>query len=312
MTPKEQRKIIQKYLAGKANPDEIKWVDTWYNSFENKEAESLSSSEKIAEQSKHQILNKALRQNKPFLTKSFYKYAAVFAVAAFIGLMMFGPEEHDLPNDLVTINTDGKRDTSFSTPDHSIVWLKANSQLSYHANSFGKRDRAVQLQKGEAYFEVEKDPSSPFTVSHNQTAVHVLGTGFNVFTDQKKGKFNVMVSHGLVAVSHLNKQLSYLKKGEAINLNTNTGQFDTAHFNVKYAAAWRNEEISLNEVSFQELSDVFFSLYQMRLVSAHNASKKYTYTLVVNKKDDYLSTLLVITSIHQNKFKVQNDTILIY
>jgi transmembrane sensor len=311
VTLKKQRKIIQKYLAGTASPEEIQWVDAWYNAFENQKTDNPPSSD-MEGKSKQLILDRALRRNELHLPRSLYKYAAVFAAVLLIALVTLRPGKKNSADELVTISTDGKRDTTFSTPDSSTIWLKANSELAYHVNKFGKQDRTVQLRKGEAYFEVKRNPSLPFSVIHNRTAIHVLGTGFNVFTDQKKGKFDVMVSHGLVEVSHDNKRLSYLGKGEAINLNTNTGKFDTAHFNARYAAAWRNEEISLQEVSFKELSDVFYILYRMRLRSAHNASEKYTYTLVINKKDDYLSTLMIITSIHQNKFKVQNDTVLIY
>ena len=309
MTIKQQQKLIQKYLAGKASPEEIKQVDAWYNAFENDNPVSSLVSKELAERSKEEILSKVTRRNQP--SPSFYKYAAILAAVVFIALLTLKPFEKNA--NLITINTYGKKDTTFSTPDHSIIWLKANSELSYDVNNFGKHGRTVVIHKGEAYFEVKRNPSSPFTVEYNRTAIHVLGTGFNVFTDSKKGSFNVMVSHGLVEVTHCNRRLSYLKKGDAINLNTKTNTFDTTHFNPKYAAAWRNEEISLKEVSFEELSDVFYSLYRIRLQSAHdNASGKYTYTLDIHKNDDYLTAIMIIASIHQNKYKVENDTILIY
>ena len=312
MKVKKQRKIIQRYLKGTASPEETEWVDVWYSAFENGNTADLPIPIQMAENSKQLLLDKIQRKNKLRTSPTLLKYAAVLAAAVFIFLATQLPGRLGWGENIVTISTKGKRDTSFQTPDHSTIWLKANSELSYNANSFGKKDRTVTLTKGEAYFEVRRNPSSRFEVIHNHAALHVLGTGFNVYTDQKKGNFNVMVSHGRVEILLAEKRVSYLKKGEAIDLNTTTGKYDTAHFNPKYAAAWRNEEIVLHQASFKELSDVFYSLYRLRLISPHSGAEKYTYTLSIKKNEDFRSTLDIITSIHQNKFKIQQDRITIY
>ena len=312
MILKKQRKLIQKYLSGTASQEEIKWVDDWYNAFEANKAKDKPVPSHLAHQAKQVILDKISPLQNFSRRRLFYNSAAVFVAVVFIALLVTNLRQPRLSDDLVTIKTYGKSDTTFSTPDQTKVWLQANSELSYSSQQFGKSSRLVKLHKGQAYFEVKKNPSLPFLVVYNQTVIKVLGTGFNVSTDQRTGKFNVMVSHGLVAVSHQHKRLSQLKKGETISLDMHTGKFDTARFDVKYAAAWREQEVSLHEVSFKELSEVFFNLYQMRLASADPATEKYTYTLVINKKDTYLNTLAVITSIHQNNFKLNKDTILIY
>jgi ferric-dicitrate binding protein FerR (iron transport regulator) len=234
----------------------------------------------------------------------------VLLLFGYCGLIILNAPKNE--EEIVTIHTDGKTDTTFRLPDSSVVWLNKNSEIAYKPHNFLIKQRRVFLKKGEAYFEVKRDTSSKFSVRSNKMSVNVLGTGFNVYNDEKQCRLQVMVSHGLVEVARLNKRLSYLKRGESINVNTRTGKFDKKYFNPAYAAAWRNNEIFLNKVSFQILSQVFFSLYKINLISTDKLSKKYTYTLVINKKDDFQASLSVITSIHQNNFKQDGNTIIIY
>jgi transmembrane sensor len=306
---KQQRKLIRKYLLGKADPTEISIVDTWYNSFDDSIVNN-SASENVAEQSKHFILSKTLRIKSVSHFNLFYKYTAAIAAVALVVSLYFGTNYFN--SKLVFVKASAESDTAITLADGSEVWLKAQSELSYDAEIYGTKSRTINLVKGEAYFEVKRNTKLPFAVVQNTTAIHVLGTGFSVFTDQESGKFDVRVSHGLVEVIHRNKSISYLRKGESIVLNTNSGKFNTAHFNSKYAAAWIDEQVSLKQVSFEELSDVFFNLYRKRLKSGSKNSEKYTYTLDIHKNDFYQSTIAIIASIHQNKFKILNDTILIY
>lgn len=62
--------------------------------------------------------------------------------------------------------------------DGTKVWLNAASSLRFPV-AFSKTARTVELS-GEAYFEVTKDPSRPFSVNANGTTVSVYGTHFNI------------------------------------------------------------------------------------------------------------------------------------
>lgn len=71
----------------------------------------------------------------------------------------------------------GKR-FSLRLADGTKVWLNSGSWLRY-PTQFNKSVRNVSL-KGEAFFEVAKDPIHPFVVNANGLNVRVLGTAFNV------------------------------------------------------------------------------------------------------------------------------------
>ncbi|MDH7461892.1 DUF4974 domain-containing protein [Chitinophagaceae bacterium 26-R-25] len=63
-------------------------------------------------------------------------------------------------------------------PDGTKVWLNAESRITYN-NNFNTKTREVELE-GEAFFDVVKNPGSPFIVHTTGIDIKVLGTAFNV------------------------------------------------------------------------------------------------------------------------------------
>lgn len=68
--------------------------------------------------------------------------------------------------------------SNIKLPDGSMVWLNADSKLSYAENFIGKT-REVTLT-GEAYFDVVHDTAHPFIIHTGKVNIKVLGTAFNI------------------------------------------------------------------------------------------------------------------------------------
>lgn len=83
--------------------------------------------------------------------------------------------------------------------DGSIVHLNKHSHLTYTAEFRGKPRREVEL-KGEAFFEVAKNPEKPFVIQVSHGTITVLGTSFNVKNTEKTTE--VIVETGLVEVEN--------------------------------------------------------------------------------------------------------------
>jgi transmembrane sensor len=80
-------------------------------------------------------------------------------------------------------------------PDGSTITLNTDSRI--HVN-FTSTEREVTLDRGEAFFEVSKDPGRPFVVQIGNKRVTAIGTQFTVRRDQ--GDIRVLVTEGLVQV----------------------------------------------------------------------------------------------------------------
>jgi transmembrane sensor len=81
--------------------------------------------------------------------------------------------------------------------DGSAITLNTDSQI--HVN-LASTERVVTLDRGEAFFEVAKDPSRPFVVKIGNRRVTAVGTQFTVRRDQSD--IRVLVTEGRVQVIH--------------------------------------------------------------------------------------------------------------
>ena len=91
-------------------------------------------------------------------------------------------------------------------PDGSIAYLNSNSSIEYDKN-FNQR---IVIQDGEVFFDVKKG-GSPFIVKTGLGEIRVLGTKFNVRSDNKE--LEVEVQEGTVELK-VNKLIKKVKRGQ--------------------------------------------------------------------------------------------------
>jgi transmembrane sensor len=80
-------------------------------------------------------------------------------------------------------------------PDGSVVELKSGAEI---AVEFTATLRRVTLLRGEAHFQVEKNPERPFAVEAGGVQVRAVGTAFSVQRDEMQ--IEVVVTEGSIAV----------------------------------------------------------------------------------------------------------------
>lgn len=110
-----------------------------------------------------------------------------------------GPEDAHKTDKWVEIVNDGRGIKSVSLPDGSTVRLSTKTRISYPA-AFVKAEREVRLN-GEAFFEVIKNPESPFKVYTSDIVTTVLGTSFTVKAFDGDKDVRVVVKTGKVTVA---------------------------------------------------------------------------------------------------------------
>jgi transmembrane sensor len=87
--------------------------------------------------------------------------------------------------------------------DGSKITLNTNSQIRV---ALSEVERRVDLQQGEAFFEVAKDPKRPFVVAAGQKRVVAVGTKFSVRRDGES--IEVVVTEGKVRVEDATRPLA--------------------------------------------------------------------------------------------------------
>jgi transmembrane sensor len=182
-------------------------------------------------------------------TRGFGIFAA--AVASIIGLVMFT----QAPIDPVrTIETTGIETRTEILSDGSRVTLNANSFVSV---AFTRHSRALTLVRGEAHFEVSKDPQRPFRVRAGANEVVAVGTVFDV--DEQVGVTKVTLLEGRVDIRAISaggaddvivaslepaQQLSLAHDGHVLG-RTALASFDSV-------TAWQRGLISFDDLPLAE------------------------------------------------------------
>ncbi len=88
--------------------------------------------------------------------------------------------------------------------DGTIVWLNAQSTLTYPSHFAGK-ERKVAIT-GEAFFDVAKNPRKPFIVESQDIRLEVLGTQFNVYEYPQTGYSRIALIEGSVKIYRGNNE----------------------------------------------------------------------------------------------------------
>lgn len=144
----------------------------------------------------------------PALNRSWAWYAAAACVICIAGLGWYQYTKKPLPPYQAYVKNlnDSKIEKINQSalpllvqlPDGSQVKLFPQSRLSYDSH-FGQQNRSVYLS-GKAFFDVTKQPHSPFFVYANELVTKVLGTSFVVQAYPNDKHVEVQVKTGKVSV----------------------------------------------------------------------------------------------------------------
>lgn len=145
------------------------------------------------------------------------------------------------------------RNFKLKLSDGTFVHLNAGSSLKYPVSFVKGIERRVFL-KGEAYFEVAKDPINSFTVVANNMDVNVLGTHFNVSSYDDETTYAVLVE-GSVEVTNTTESDSETSRtlvpGEMASLLDDG--LVLKNVSVEDYLNWRNGDLSFHNESFTSI-----------------------------------------------------------
>lgn len=132
-------------------------------------------------------------------------------------------------------------------PDNTVVRLDSDSAISV---AFNRKQRVINLTRGQAYFEVAKDPARPFQVRAGEAVIDDIGTVFDVF--RKSSDTVVTVVDGIVKIrqqgsdpttARQDTQAADLHAGDQATISP-SGTVETRKLNnLQGAIAWTRNEI---------------------------------------------------------------------
>lgn len=172
-------------------------------------------------------------------------------------------ENPTLANLKNTVTIPRGRQYQITLSDGTQVFLNAESELTYPVK-FSGAERAVTL-KGEAYFEVAKNPKMPFKVNvDGRQQVEVLGTHFDVKAYADDDAVSTTLLEGSVKVSAPDKS-AVLKPGQiAINQPDKKLLIKTAELDE--VMAWKNGVFIFNNENIISMMQQISRWYNVDVV----------------------------------------------
>lgn len=159
--------------------------------------------------------------------------------------------EQTLSDGYCVVSTPAATTTLVTLSDGTKVMLNANSTLEYPASFDDAEVREVRL-KGEAHFEVTKNPHRPFVVKAGEMQTQVLGTIFDVKAYREDAP-KVTLMQGKVKVSNADTEVE-MRPGQTATLQSDKIVVSKAS---PSASDWLEGDFDMDQVTLAEaMSDI--------------------------------------------------------
>jgi transmembrane sensor len=218
-------------------------------------------------------LQPSLRDKKPIIPiwQTWLRVAASIALLIGIGSVIYltifrAPETHFVVN-----NTFASK--SVVLPDSSVVYLHPHAEISYGQSYDDNRNVTV---KGQAFFEVQRDPTHPFKVTIGQSVVQVLGTSFNIEDDTRY--LDVTVATGKVSVETPTHDVVILEKGEKSSYDKSTHMITKLVNNNLNYDSWRTKVLRFENTPLTEVFETLAKYFGVKIAFDQKKASTITYT----------------------------------
>ena len=187
--------------------------------------------------------------------------AIVLLIAGFYSYMMFSTDSEKIPVADVQVTfmehkAEYGQQSNVRLSDGSQVKLNAGTKITYPEKfSSGKREIAI---RGQAFFDVARDPERPFIINTGKLQVTVLGTSFDVNSFEDDNMSSITVMSGKVRVSIDGRtETILLSKNEQLVYNKETISYYKQSVSAQETIAWIKGILRFEDAP---LTDVFRQL----------------------------------------------------
>lgn len=323
-TPQEIEDLIVRFLRRETAAYEMRKLEEWLKQdpshrvqFDEINAAYQALHGNYARKSPHDAwksLSDKLEEKKEIdlpVTRrySYYKIAASIALllVSFAGIWKYSVSGNDYASSEMVAKA-GDEKKQLILPDGTIVWLNADSYISY-GKEFGIRNRNVSLT-GEAFFDVAKT-GVDFVVATHSMSIRVKGTRFNVsaFSDNNE---STTLEEGSVALTIKGQdQPIDMKPGDQVTFNEHSSEVTRKVVHAPSYSAWKEEELRFDNSSLKDVIDEIGKRYKVIIsIESSTAGNEHLSMTIRNETLEEVLELITISS--SLKYKVEGNQVKIY
>lgn len=298
--------LIRRYFSGQLSSKEelelLSWLELRDENLELFDLEKRNLNGKnidnpMVESSLSEVKRRVKSNRKRANTISLYnralKYTKTAAVAALligVGYLISTVQNtfNSSNPSWVNITTPRGDKTKLDLPDGSVVWLNAETTLSYPDNF---ADNRVLKLTGEAYFEVKKQDGDLFSVETSDYTVDVLGTKFNVMAYEDYNRTETSLFEGSIKIKRGAESL-IMKPGQEITFSS--GKFLLDKRNIRDTSCWKDNKFDFDNITFNELVCRLERWYDVDIKINSDILKEIKYSGAFKNKETIWQVLDVI------------------
>ncbi len=296
------------------------------------------------------IEEEKIKDSRSIERRRAYRQREIWIWAAAIGLLLVGGWSflyfhNRTSSSMNIIATERGNKTKMILPDGTLVWLNAETKLSYPGN-FKEADKREVTLCGEAYFKVTYDPHHPFIIHTKYLDIKDLGTIFNVraYPDEEKSEATLIKGAITVSLKEDPAKNLLLKPGEKITYFVSNRRL-TAENTVRQTAtdippiktikkpkhlevapiepvvvhpgdtvvsetAWLNNQLIFNNEDFSELVLRMSRHYNVNIQIKDKAVKAYSFTGIF-EGESLEQALKELQMIRPFSYEIEKDEVVI-
>lgn len=294
--------ILIEYLEGKLNEEDTKLVEAWIEaSADNRKIvnqlcellfihDRVRALEEYDESASYNVFKKSVNLNnkKRRKTYSILKRVATVAAVAILFLLIGTVATIGVLDKIektISIHTNLGERAHVSLPDGSNVWLNACSSLEYKRSLLTRK--RVATVEGEGYFEVAHNKAMPFIVQNNNAEIRVLGTHFNVRSNNDEVNLVVSLLEGAINFNDNYKADVTLRHSERLVYNKLNKEFSIEHIipddNV---TAWMQGRIIFDNTPLEEMARTLEKHYNVKIRFLDDTVKQKRFTAEFGMSDN--------------------------
>jgi ferric-dicitrate binding protein FerR (iron transport regulator) len=293
--------IIEKFLNKESSEKEKILLDRFYESFDD---ENVIITPEEKQNIQNEIIN-GIRTNIGDFPRSkrkiksglVYAAASVALMCVIAGGILYKTgffNSRTIPVNWTEKATVNGEKASIKLSDGTDITLNAASKLNF-PDRFSSAAREVYLE-GEAFFDVAKDSSKPFTIHSGEIKVTVLGTKFNISSFKDDDDISVTLIEGKVKVANENapgkEGIVILQPSQQLIYNKKDSISEVVPFDQQKEIGWKENLLKFEKEPLVKIFPVLERTYGVKfeLANVKLANQKIT----VNFKNESFWTVAAV------------------
>lgn len=322
---KDLQQLLEKYHEGTLTPEQLRQLHLWYEQLDVADGEQLQSAEyeqHTRDEIYAGIVNKMAgalpvpdQQKKAPIQRLFidtgWKKISRIAAVLLVSSGVIWLAQTTWRKQPVTVQSEPAKNNSpllkeetaqkkelivrsgrterkkITLPDGSVAWLNARSVLKY-PDHFTGSNRVVRVERGEVFFNIERDTSHPFTVYTGSVATTVLGTSFVVKQTFENNAIEVSVRTGKVKVEKFSSSGASLQvgrlllPGDQLTFDTSANTYQLKQVSVKGIAAFIEGKLLYDDASLEEIVFDINRKYNINITFENKRLKQCHYQIALD------------------------------